>query len=380
MSVYQPIPSTDIVATRTLLHEAIPITGSIVTASYGTWPDEENIKNYSHGMFQSVYDYPYLSSSANHIFDITLGYSSNSFASASTSVQNAKKINIYNQMAQVLAGYDQNNAIREFDEDGIYAGTTGETKIQEAVFMTFSRLLVKDEIQKGTFELELGVRRNYRGANNSRIKIKDVSADSTFKVNSPTGEYGILIASNSVGSNVLNNQVGTLAAGQKVGLIYYQAGVVVLSSSIFNDVALGGVLKNSEGALSMHSQSNGHVYATPAEGQTINSLLTGSQISASADALRRRIYNVSFNNTIELNSTIYFCRASHNMFNFSGNPTYLNGSQIRTKASVDDVPVSYITTIGLYSPDNTLMAVGKLSEPIRKDPNIELTFRARLDY
>ena len=49
--------------------KAIPITGTITTGTY----NDLNIKNYSHGMFQSVYDYPYLSSSANHIFDITAG-------------------------------------------------------------------------------------------------------------------------------------------------------------------------------------------------------------------------------------------------------------------------------------------------------------------
>ena len=59
----------DVVATRTLLHEAIPLTGTIISGTYG----DDNIKNYAHGMFQSVYDYPYLSSSANHIFDITVG-------------------------------------------------------------------------------------------------------------------------------------------------------------------------------------------------------------------------------------------------------------------------------------------------------------------
>ena len=55
---------------------------------------EENIKTFSHGMFQSVYDYPYTSSSANHIFDITYGHSPN--ASGSFNTQNAKKLNIYN--------------------------------------------------------------------------------------------------------------------------------------------------------------------------------------------------------------------------------------------------------------------------------------------
>mgnify|MGYP000324017057 CR=1 FL=1 len=86
------------------------------------------------------------------------------------------------------------------------------------------------------------------------------------------------------------------------------------------------------------------------------------------------------NNTIELNSTVYFCRVKHNEFNYSANPTYLSGSQIRVKQDATDIPISCITSIGLYSADNQLLAVGKFSEPIRKDNNIELTFRARLDY
>ena len=48
--------NTDVTTTRTLLHEAIPVTGAIVSGTY----NEENIKNYTHGQFQSVYDYPYL--------------------------------------------------------------------------------------------------------------------------------------------------------------------------------------------------------------------------------------------------------------------------------------------------------------------------------
>ena len=93
-----------------------------------------------------------------------------------------------------------------------------------------------------------------------------------------------------------------------------------------------------------------------------------------------RIDNISFNNTIELNSSIYFCRVNHNEFNYSSNPTYLTGSKIRVKNNSTDLPVTYITTVGLYSADNELLAVAKLSEPIRKDPNTELTLRVRLDY
>ena len=99
-----------------------------------------------------------------------------------------------------------------------------------------------------------------------------------------------------------------------------------------------------------------------------------------ANYLRTRIDNISFNNTTELNSTIYFCRANHNDFNYSTNPTYLNSSKIRVKQDRTDAPVSYITTVGLYSSDGALLAVGKLSEPLKKAPDVEYTLRARLDY
>ena len=97
------IPEEDQITTRTMLHEAIPITGTIVSGTYS----DENIKNYSHGMFQSVYDYPYLSSSANHIFDITFGYASTSGLSSSTNEQNSKKINIYNWWMQRIYKHNE---------------------------------------------------------------------------------------------------------------------------------------------------------------------------------------------------------------------------------------------------------------------------------
>ena len=113
---------------------------------------------------------------------------------------------------------------------------------------------------------------------------------------------------------------------------------------------------------------------------TITASITGSNIETSADALRNRFYNLSFNNSIELNSTIYFCHLGANEFNYSSNPTYLSGSQIVVKAQSTDDPVSYLTTVGLYSSDNQLMATAKLSEPIKKTPATSLTFRVRLDY
>ena len=112
----------------------------------------------------------------------------------------------------------------------------------------------------------------------------------------------------------------------------------------------------------------------------VDRLLVENDIPAACSALRRRIDRLAFNNTTELNSTIYFCRINHNDFNYSSNPTYLEDSKVRVKESTEDAPVSYISTVGLYSADNELLAVAKLSEVLRKDPTNEMVLRVRLDY
>jgi len=514
-------PGKDVISRSTLLHEAIPITGSLVS---GTYIADANVKNFSHGMFQSVYDYPYLSSSANHLFDITFGYSSKSPLSSSSNTQNAKKINMYNQMAQVLVGYDATGSILQFDEGGEVVDTG--TKMNEVCFLNFSRLLMKDEIKKGTFELELGVTsdHDYLGdVHSNRIKITDVSGSDGYKVNSPAGEYGILYATASAGTDVLSASLADDGLNQPAcGLLYYQAGIAVLSGSVFTSNVQATAVsaidtdtvqsdgadssftititeyaggESPEGAVTIlldedkttagsglagaanqisigcsgrtdaeiadrivaaiNGDSHVHVvYATSGLGQsgvdgitaalttgetkkitftmdtagdsgnitafasvggsatnvvkvtdftggtagsllnvgavdmsstetgteTISDMLTGSSIEASADALRNRIYNIQFNNTTELNSTIYFCRVNHNEFNYSTNPTYTSGSQIVVKDNKNDLSTTYITTVGLYNANNELLAVAKTSEPLVKTPEDELTIRVRLDY
>ena len=96
--------------------------------------------------------------------------------------------------------------------------------------------------------------------------------------------------------------------------------------------------------------------------------------------MRHRIQNISFNNTTEINSKIYFCRVPHNKYNYSSNPTYTSGSKIRVKEVASDTPRAYITTVGLYNASNELLATAKLSEPLMKDPSGEIILRVRLDY
>ena len=376
-SSFKSLASGDATSTRTLLHESIPVTGSIVSGTYGgdsvALGSEPHIKTYSHGMFQSVFDYPHLSSSANHIFDITAGIADSSALSSSTASQAAKKINIYNQMAQVLMGYDETGSVRLFDEDGDIVA--GGTKLRECYFVNFSRILTKDEIKKGTFEMQVMTADGFAHgpASGERLIITDFSGSDGYFVNSPAGEYGVLYATSSTDVDAV------LSANRRfaVGLLFYQAGVAVLSGSIFSDAADGGILNNSKGTVTF----------SPAGATTTGfNTITASTNDVMANNLRNRLYNLQFNNTTELNSTIYFCRVNNSEFNYSANPTYLSTSSggpseiVIKDGSVSTDPHSYITTIGLYSADNELMAVAKLSEPIKKDPSNELTLRVRLDY
>jgi len=375
-TTFKTILNNDKATTRTLLHEAIPVTCSILSGTYAEpGVAGSSIKQYSHGMFHSVYDYPYLSSSANHIFDLTCGFHSTSTLATSSNSDYTKKNNVYNQMAQVLMGYDLTGSILKFDQDGNIAA--GGAKYTDVFFMNFARLLSKDEVKKGSFELQLGISGSHSSPFGKVLTIKDEGAATSYFVNSPAGEYGILkVTADDAATGTTETHSEYTAS---CGLLFYQAGVAVLTKDIFTVFGSGSA---------SDSNQNGKICSGSAESSlkmdgsdtSADTLLQTGTINAVNNGVRHRIKKVSFNNTTELNSTIYFCRVNSNEFNYSSNPTYLSSSQIRVKRSSTDAPVSYFTTVGLYSADNELLAVGKLSEPLKKDPTTDMTVRVRLDY
>ena len=356
-------PGTDITNTRTFLHEVLPITGAIVSGTY----NDENIKNYSHGMFQSVYDYPYLSSSANHIFDLTMGYDENSPHSGSGHTQNSKKINMYNQFSQLMLGFTGSaNTVRQFESD---LKLDGKNAMSGGVFfISLARLLTKDQIKKGSVQLTVGTG-SWADPFSATKTLYDAGAqtDGTGVNNTLGGDYGVLYSSSADPTSV---------GGAGLGLIFYQSGLVVLTASVFQNIDADG----NPLAVQQDFNSGSILSGTKPTGLSLERSLMSASISGNVDAMRHRLLNIQFNNTTEINSTIYFCRASHGKFNYSSNPTYLHNSKIRVKNVASDDPVSYITTVGLYNGAHELLAIAKLSEPLRKDPQNELTVRVRLDY
>ena len=211
--------------------------------------------------------------------------------------------------------------------------------LREVVFVSFARLLNKDEIKKESFSIALYATSSAVGsARGTETTLSAYNAATNYKTNSPAGEYGLLYTSSA---DITDNS--------PVGHIYYQAGIMVLTASFFTGQFGAG-------------DNTGTGTETPGPGSdagwmtsSMNQMLKSGTIDQLSDGLRYAFDNVSFNNTTELNSTIYFARAHNTEFNYSANTTYLSGSEIVVKGNNPAAdPVAYITSVGLYSPDNEL--------------------------
>ena len=86
---------------------------------------------------------------------------------------------------------------------------------------------------------------------------------------------------------------------------------------------------------------------------------------------------VVYNSQVDRGRLLVDAVASGNEMNFSSNTSGVNPE---TGGSIFDEPATYITSIGLYNHQNDLVAVAKLSKPVRKDQAITLGGQVKLDF
>lgn len=91
-------------------------------------------------------------------------------------------------------------------------------------------------------------------------------------------------------------------------------------------------------------------------------------------------YTLSFKSEVTLYEVQVRCHVNENEFNLTQNPSAVSGS---SGSLYDFVTGSdfdpYVTSVGLYSPSNELLAVGKLAQPFRMPSNTDVTFIIRYD-
>jgi len=426
MATFRSISANDKKTAKTFLNQLIDvlqedISGSTSRRKYQHFVTGGIGPGITSSLFQTVYDQDFTLQTSNPIFDITIGlepsnlvlggegtsrfliptasYSidastKNSYTSSSLMIR--EKGDIYRQFAQVLLG----NGDLTFKIPLEATGGETQSVVNTAMFLAFKRLFSRDQIKRETFAMRFyttasavttfseggasldmpGVIDEGRITNLNRTSVSgstiftDVGAIES-KFSTFGGQYGTIV-------NSANTK-------DKVGLLFYDAGIAVFdlqkitSGSQFMSGTIDAV--NQTGVL-MLGGGGTDKYRTA----TFNNFLVSGSIDNIVDHIASTRFQsgsltaITFQNVTNINSTLIYCRAPADEFNYSSNPTFVdNDGRISVidlgEDSTQDA-FTYITTVGLYDNANNLLAVAKLSRPVEKSPERDLTFRIRLDF
>ena len=123
------------------------------------------------------------------------------------------------------------------------------------------------------------------------------------------------------------------------------------------------------------SESAGIVPVAATNDNAANYELIYNAISGSGAA------NFVLNSSETITSDFIFIRPRSSQFNYSENPSFISGStgEVIYDSFVNN-PQTYITTVGLYNDNSELLAVAKLSKPLKKDFTKEALIRVKLDF
>ena len=223
--------------------------------------------------------------------------------------------------------------------------------------LTIDRARYKQSLFPGSLNLTL-----FSGS--QELNLTDNSAVTTTIQYCDAGRI-FQIVSGSSGTPITTNNGNTANSGS-YGLFLPDIGTIILNAAALDLTYANGGIALGTGLLTT-DYNPAKLYST---GSRKIGLTTGS-------------YTSSFflNSQETITSDFVFCRARNGEFNYSENPSFISGS---TGAVLYDLfvnnPQTYITTVGMYNDSNELLAVAKLSKPLKKDFTKEALIRVKLDF
>lgn len=411
MATFKTISSADIKTTTSNLNQLIDFVDEDVSgssqSSRKTYQVFVTSSTYSgttnaitSSLFHTVFDQDYRLQTANELFDITVGLynESDTVVSSSTATDSAngnkrsfpsqslmmrEKINIYRQYAQLLLG----NADSKFTAPFTNAASDGSDDIDEALFINFKRLFVRDGIKRETFALKMFQSSSFGSvnlgdalgpiANNTNISVSATHPGSGSAI------YVDLGSANSAERSPTGGDVGNIVnsanTNVNAGILFYQQGIAVLDMK---------KAFNGNQFITGSIDCVGGQATTPISGAFIPDFVTSASIDQILDHVATTRFGsgstttLTFQNNTKINSTLVFCRATADEFNFSSNPTYKDsdGKIVVIDTEGEDKAFSFVSSIGLYDANEELLAVAKLSRPVEKNDEKDITFRVRLDF
>ena len=444
MATFKEISAADVKTSKSALNQLVDIiqedvSGSASRRAYQVFVTGSGATSVTASLFQTVYDQDYTLQTANPMFDTTVGlwYSGSTVQNIkigedsagkllfpSSSLQMREKIDIYRQHAGKLLG-NANQAFYSPFQVATDPTTTSADRIDNALFLDFRRLFARDKIKRETFAM-----RFFMTATLDNAPKTDKSAAETAITSAPGFPTGSNMFKTSQSGSAIFTDVGAASSkrttyggevgeivdasntSKKVGLMFYDSGTAVLDlskimwgsqhvsgtiSSIAGNQGITGLATNETTIGAPNSSSfdaRGPVlvsaYGSNPYARFIPDFLTSGSVDDIVDHLSSCRFSsgsntaVTFQNVTNINSTLLFCRATADEFNYSSNPTYVDsdGKIVVIDDGQEDTQrsFSFVTTVGMYDANDNLLAVAKLSRPIEKNDEKDLTVRVRLDF
>lgn len=93
-------------------------------------------------------------------------------------------------------------------------------------------------------------------------------------------------------------------------------------------------------------------------------------------------YHMKARNVKYKTTNHYYVRVSPPNANYSNNPTFVSDTKTGKllNSCFQKEPVTYVTSVGLYNDRKQLLAIAKLSKPIKKTPDDDLLIKIRLNW
>lgn len=161
------------------------------------------------------------------------------------------------------------------------------------------------------------------------------------------------------------------------GIAFLEKGIFV----IFDMYGRNDIIGNSTTKLSggtIWSAKTATLSATTSTGSSI--ILNQSQVNRKMihfeGSAAPTVASLYYKTVTQGYKMIYFCHAGQNEFNSTSNHTY---NQKKAYYKPDDASSLWITEIGLYDDNNSMLAYAKLSEPVEKSKLETITFKVELE-
>jgi hypothetical protein len=273
-------------------------------------------------------------------------------------------------------------------ENSLYYYYTGSKVESEQIYvLNFYREHLEEKLSPGNFQINLA-ELNGKSYSNSSYTGSNVQISSSNKVihlidnsNNVNQEYDGLdvdpyisfdIVSGSISYGIHNSGTGSILTNPNIttyGKVYPNLGVVVLDANMLNEYTNFNTVTGSD--------VNGD-----------NSYKMFLSISGSNNLNNPMIVR----NVKSRSVKTYLVQVPVTEANYSNNPTFVSNIRrtgpgkglrfaqqgILRYGCFDNNPVVYITTIGLYNDNKELLAIAKLSKPIKKTFQTQLNIKIRL--